>query len=151
MRLLHWASNSTAQHCLLRTHSHQHFLIRPCPVHRGAPSTRNQPKDRLDKSCRRIRGRDKSEVARCALLAQQPTGASSSQAVELVYNLRQELDGMKRMQLSSACSLSVYRLTVLCTTERKEEVVMALAQVFGVVLQSHIPFTHVPFVHTACC
>ncbi|KAL0031111.1 hypothetical protein WJX77_004227 [Trebouxia sp. C0004] len=32
------------------------------------------------------------------------------------------------MQLSSACSLSVYRLTVLCTTQHRAEVLAALAQ-----------------------
>ncbi len=64
-----------------------------------------------------------------AQVPQESAEDTGLRAEELVSSLRQELEGLKCMQLSSACSLSVYRLTVLCTTQHRAEVLAALAQV----------------------
>ena len=55
--------------------------------------------------------------------------SSGDTALRLVQTLAQELDCLKQIPLSPACSLSIYRLTKLCTAHHQHEVLSALAQV----------------------
>lgn len=120
-----------------RTCFHKPFPVLLCPAHHAALPVRNR--FRPQHTRQHVHKRDVPRYTCCAHAPQQVTDSSpdpSLRAVELVSSLRQELESLKRLQLSSACSLAIYRLTVLCTTQHRAEVVAALAQVCQVV-QTH--------------
>ena len=55
--------------------------------------------------------------------------SSGGQALRLVQTLAEDLGCMKQIPLSPACSLSIYRLTKLCTADHQYEVLSVLARV----------------------
>lgn len=55
--------------------------------------------------------------------------SSGGAALRLVQTLAEDLDRMKQVPLSPACSLSIYRLTQLCTAHHQYEVLSVLARV----------------------
>ncbi len=112
-----------------RTFCHKPLPVRPCPLHHTAFRVRNCIKPASARFRRHVQKREYSGVSCRAQVPQESAGNTGSRAEELVSCLRQELEGLKCMQLSSACSLSVYRLTVLCTTQHRAAVLAALAQV----------------------
>ncbi len=135
MKLVDTTAKCTVTDCLDRTHPQNLALVRPCPVHHVAPFVRRSRQSPLARYRRRARVSDTFDLACYAHPAQQSNSDTSARAVELVHSLRQELDGLKRLQLSSACSLAMYRLTVLCGAQRQAEVASALALVS---LQCHL-------------
>ncbi len=112
-----------------RTFCHKPLPVRPCPLHHPALRVRNCIKPASTRLRRHVQKREYSGVLCRAQVPQESAEDTGLRAEELVSSLRQELEGLKCMQLSSACSLSVYRLTVLCTTQHRAEVLAALAQV----------------------
>ncbi len=113
-----------------RTFCYKPLPVRPCPLHHTAFRVRNRIKPASTRFRRHVQTSEFSGVPCRAQVSQESAEDTGSRAVELVSSLRQELEGLKCMLLSSACSLSVYRLTVLCTTQHRAAVLAALAQVF---------------------
>ena len=111
-----------------RTFCYKPLPVRPCPLHHTAFRKRNCIKPASTRCRRHVQKREYSGVPCRAQIPQESAEDTGSRAEELVSCLRQELEGLKCMQLSSACSLSVYRLTVLCTTQHRAAVLAA--QVF---------------------
>ena len=127
MQIVDRPSLYTRQNCLDRTRvfapsllplcSARHVLALPCRAF-------------LSEGRRRRRGAASccSSATSLSNLSITPK-ARSSAASQLVQSLAEDLDSLKQRPLSPACSLSIYRLTKLCTTSQNFEVALALTLV----------------------
>ena len=120
----------TPQQCLDRTSLSLYTLslLRPCSARHVAPPTRCN-------ILRDSRKRRRSQVG-CSTATPNADRKVSHQlhstggaALRLVQTLAEDLDCMKQTPLAPACSLSIYRLTKLCTAHHQYEVLSVLARV----------------------
>ena len=127
MQLIDQPSPCIRQCCLGATRLYTPSLVRLNSARHGAPAA--QSAKHIVRETRRRR--------RCASCCNSATSADQAvanqahslcEALRLVTNLAADLDALKRTPLPPACSLSIYRLTGICNTDRKS-VALALAQV----------------------
>ena len=125
MQLTNWPKWRLGQTCIDHTCTHKRLLVRPCVLHHATSHLRrNMQRDRSSTrrchNCRAVSSADQSV---------EPREHSAVTAFKLVHKLAENLTCLKERPLPSSCSLSIYRLTVLCHTEHQSEVASALAQV----------------------
>ena len=125
MQMVDRPSLCIRQHCLDRTRVytyarvHARLVAAPCR-HTFLPEGRSRPRSAASCSSTATSSADPRVM-------HQVHGIT--EALRLVQNLAEDLDCLKQRPLSPACSLSMYRLTKLCTNHQQQEVALALAQV----------------------